>query len=163
MKLLDWISGWTDGWENKINNEDNVINDVLCLFTTVFLSNEHRDCSPTSHYTHMKAGHFVPRFLYLRFPPCLRIERPICTCRWWDMNRCHFWRANQLCVAVHLLIYLCVSLYSYSPGPREVGNAVRQSLTFLFPICLPPTVHYSLQRKLESHIPLFISSVYGTL
>lgn len=46
----DWScsNGWTDGWKNKINDGTNVISDVLCLFTTVFLSNELRDCSPAS-------------------------------------------------------------------------------------------------------------------
>lgn len=103
----DWScsNGWTDGWKNKINDGTNVISDVLCLFTTVFLSNELRDCSPASHYTHVKGGHFVTESLVMR---------------------------------------LGISDFSV-------------------PFCLPPTVHYSLQGKLESHIPLFISSVYGTL
>ncbi len=153
----DWScsNGWTDAWNNKIIDGTNVISNVLCHFMTVFLSNEHRDCSPASHYTHMKGGHFVLRFLYLRFPIVFAYWASYLPCRWRDMNGCHFLEGRLTlcgCASLYLSVYVCTVI-------RRVSERLVMRLGICdFTVAHLSSTHCTLQSARE--IRITHSSVY---
>ncbi len=162
----DWScsNGWTDAWNNKIIDGTNVISNVLCLLWLSFSLTSIVIAHPPL-ITHTKGGHFVSDSFIYDFPSCLRIERPICRADgeiWMDVI---FWRADWLCVAVLPFIYLCMCCTVI----RRVSERLVMRLgisDFTVAHLSSTTVHYSLQGKLESHIPLlsplFMVRLYKT-